>query len=102
MKLDEYQATEARARALRAAEMWRLSTLAAEALMRLLGAHRRHDAGADAEARRFMGHASFQERLKNSRPPRIAFMRSTSRSKCSGTSTKFRRSLFTMSSGLSE
>lgn len=98
MKLDEYQAIEARARALRPGEMQRLFTLAAEALMRLLGAHRRHDAA----ARRFMGLASFQDRLKNSRPPRIAFMRSTSRSKCSGTSTKFRRSLFTMSSGLSE
>ena len=53
-------------------------------------------------AERFMGLANFQERLKNSRPPRIEVIRSIKRSKCSGTSTKFRRSLFTMSSGLSE
>jgi hypothetical protein len=53
-------------------------------------------------AERFMGLSSFQARLKNSRPPRIAVIRSISRSKCSGTSTKLRRSLLTMSSGLSE
>ena len=53
-------------------------------------------------AERFIGLANFQERLKNSRPPRIAVIRSIRRSKCSGTSTKFKRSLFTMSSGLSE
>jgi hypothetical protein len=53
-------------------------------------------------AERFVGLANFQDRLKNSRPPRIAVIRSISRSKCSGTSTKFRRSLFTISSGLSE
>ena len=66
---------------------------------------RRLDAHPDAPpspAERFIGLASFQDRLKNSRPPRIAFIRSISRSKCSGTSTKFRRSLFTTSSGLSE
>ena len=57
---------------------------------------------APSPAERFIGLASFQERLKNSRPPRIAVIRSISRSKCSGTSTKFKRSLFTMSSGLSE
>ena len=51
---------------------------------------------------RLSGLATFQARLKNSRPPRIAFIRASNRSKCSGTSTKFRRSLFTMSSGLSE
>jgi len=56
----------------------------------------------ESPAERFIGLANFQDRLKNSRPPRIAVIRSISRSKCSGTSTKFRRSLFTMSSGLSE
>jgi len=56
----------------------------------------------DPGVERFKGLASFQDRLKNSRPPRIAVIRSIKRSKCSGTSTKFRRSLFTMSSGLSE
>jgi len=55
-----------------------------------------------SSAERFVGLANFQDRLKNSRPPRIAVIRSISRSKCSGTSTKLRRSLFTMSSGLSE
>ena len=57
---------------------------------------------APSPAERVNGLANFQERLKNSRPPRIAVIRSISRSKCSGTSTKFKRSLFTMSSGLSE
>jgi hypothetical protein len=56
----------------------------------------------ESPADRFIGLANFQDRLKNSRPPRIAVIRSINRSKCSGTSTKFRRSLLTISSGLSE
>jgi hypothetical protein len=87
----------------RARELRRLAGLAFEALRRLLD----HEPATPQPAfdpliDRIRGLASFQARLKNSRPPRIAFIRSSNRSKCPGTSTKFRRSLFTMSSGLSE
>jgi hypothetical protein len=102
MDRNEIEAIERRARMLRAKQMGRLATLAFEALARLLVHEPAKPAHAEHPAERFMGLASFQDRLKNSRPPRIAVIRSTNRSKCSGTSTKFRRSLFTMSSGLSE
>ena len=72
-------------------------------LMRPAAPRKHIDTHSDVSpAERFVGLANFQDRLKNSRPPRIAVIRSISRSKCSGTSTKFRRSLFTISSGLSE
>jgi hypothetical protein len=103
MNLDEYQAIERAARMRRAAEIRSLIAFASKALGRLLAREPHKAQPPDpAVGRRFIGLASFQDRLKNSRPPRIAVIRSTSRSKCSGTSTKLRRSLFTMSKGLSE
>ena len=99
----DFETIERDARARRARELRSLVIAAFEALAR----HWRHEPASAAHAEsthaeRFMGLASFQDRLKNSRPPRIAVMRSIKRSKCSGTSTKFRRSLLTISSGLSE
>ena len=46
-----------------------------------------------------IGRQAASPRLKNSRRPRIAAMRASSRSKCSGLSTKLSRSLLTISSG---
>lgn len=97
----EFERIEHDARGRRAGYLRLLVTSAVEALLRYLAPEPPAPRGGDA-AERFMGLASFQDRLKNSRPPRIAVMRSIKRSRCSGTSTKFRRSLFTMSNGLSE
>ena len=89
------------ARGRRARELGSLVERILQALGRLL-MHEPATPAPPDPSERFMGLANFQDRLKNSRPPRIAVIRSISRSKCSGTSTKFRRSLFTISSGLSE
>ncbi len=97
----ELERIERDARARRARQLRLAVTAALEALRRCFAAEPA-PAPLPEHAERFMGLANFQERLKNSRPPRIEVMRSIKRSKCSGTSTKFRRSLFTMSSGLSE
>lgn len=108
----DFQCIERDARACRARELRDLAKSTLQMLGRLLerkadaparGIRRTIDPYLDLSvAERFIGLANFQDRLKNSRPPRIAVIRSISRSKCSGTSTKFRRSLLTMSSGLSE
>jgi hypothetical protein len=90
------------ARGRRVRELGRFFERVLQALGRLLMHQPAAPPQPDPSVERFMGLANFQERLKNSRPPRIAVIRSISRSKCSGTSTKFRRSLFTISSGLSE
>jgi hypothetical protein len=115
MNFVEYERIERRAKQLRTRELARIASLAMDQLVRVLvrepieavialfprrPAKKTRDD--DPAAERFTGLANFQDRLKNSRPPRIAAIRSTNRSKCSGTSTKLRRSLFTMSSGLSE
>lgn len=102
MNLDDFQAIDRRARELRARQKERLFKLACDAIRRMFAPDRPAASRHDPVVERFIGLASFQDRLKNSRPPRIAFIRSTNRSKCSGTSTKLRRSLLTMSSGLSE
>lgn len=103
MDRNEFDPIERDARIRRAREMRCLAVSVLRALARLLAPSREaHADVSPSPAERFMGLASFQDRLKNSRPPRIAFIRSISRSKCSGTSTKLRRSLLTMSSGLSE
>lgn len=102
MNLTEFEAIERAAKLRRVNEMRRLFEAAIDAVIALFADEPRRVHPLDHAAERFMGLANFQDRLKNSRPPRIAFIRSTNRSKCSGTSTKFRRSLFTMSSGLSE
>lgn len=103
----DFERIERDARSRRARQLRGLVALAVQALVRYLvpqptrrGHVESHPDVSPAE--RFVGLARFQDRLKNSRPPRIAVMRSISRSRCSGTSTKFRRSLLTISSGLSE
>ena len=102
----EFERIEHDARRRRAGQLRLLATAAVEALLRYLAPAPRRgriETHSDVSpAERFMGLARFQDRLKNSRPPRIAVIRSIKRSRCSGTSTKFRRSLFTMSNGLSE
>ena len=97
----EFERIERDARLRRAGYLRFAIGAAIEALLRYLAPEPAAPRANEA-AERFMGLARFQDRLKNSHPPRIAVMRSIKRSRCSGTSTKFRRSLFTMSSGLSE
>lgn len=101
MNRNDFECIERDARRRRARQLRLALADAFEALWRYLAPEPAMPRASDA-AERFMGLARFQDRLKNSRPPRIAVMRSIKRSRCSGTSTKFRRSLFTMSSGLSE
>ena len=105
MSRDDFDVIERAARARRARELPALLRRAVAMLARLLVREPtppRRSGDEMYAAERFVGLSNFQERLKNSRPPRIAVIRSINRSKCSGTSTKFRRSLFTISSGLSE
>jgi hypothetical protein len=104
MDRNDHDQIEREARQLRVRELRWLLGEALEGIARVLMLRPSAPQPPDPVTERFMGLglASFQERLKNSRPPRIAFIRATNRSKCSGTSTKFRRSLFTMRSGLSE
>jgi hypothetical protein len=85
MNRDEFERIERDARTRRAVQLRRLAGLAMQAVARWLG---RDGSGAGkpgaasrpdlAHAERFMGLASFQDRLKNSRPPRIAVIRSIS------------------------